>query len=394
MQKISFIIAFVAGIGLIAGVIIFSRNRDTVVIHDVQKEEVLDERLYEIQDGDTIATILGENSNLSDEEVFHATTIIQEVFDVTKIRAGNVVRFLFTQEVFAAAELDIDKETMLTLTKEESEFVADVVPIEYTKVEARTEGVIEDSFYVTGLASGLTDKAILEVARIFSWDIDFTTNIQPGDSFSIIYDNTYRDEEFAGVGDIKAARFINEGNEFYAFRVINKDGTKDYYNEVGESKKRLLLKTPLNYSRVSSKFAYRRKHPISGSFASHRAVDLVAPKGTLIESVGDGVVELAGWNGGYGKYIRVRHDSGLKSAYAHLSSISSGVKKGATVKQGQVIGAVGSTGTSTGPHLHYEVWKNGSPVNPFTVEIPPGEPIDESQRLQLETIIEKHEGQL
>ena len=371
-----------------------SHSKDIVIAESFSKEEVLSEKKYAIESGDTFTRILEENGNLSPEEVSKALESVQEVFDVTKIPAGSVMRFLFAREVFASVEFDLDKENSITLKKGDSHFVSDIMPIEYTQKEAESSGIIEDSFYLEGTSSGLTDKAIMDIVQIFSWDIDFATNIQSGDSFSVIYDNTYREGVFIGVGDIKAVRFTNEGKDYFAFMVKNEDGTRGYYNELGESTKKALLKTPLNFTRISSNFSYSRKNPVNGSFASHRAVDLAAPTGTPIESVGDGVVEQAGWNGGYGKYIRIRHSNGFKTAYAHLSSISSGVKKGSTVAQGQLIGAVGSTGNSTGPHLHYEVWKDGNPVNPFNVDLPSGEPINDSERDSFNRIMQKYIDQI
>jgi len=379
---------------LVTSTIASSQSKDIVTVESFSKEEVLSERKYAIESGDTFTRILEENGNLSPEEVSKALESIQEVFDVTKIRAGSVMRFLFAREVFASVEFDLDKENSITLKKGDDHFVSDIIPIEYTQKEAESSGIIEDSFYLKGTSSGLTDKAIMDIVQIFSWDIDFATNIQSGDSFSVIYDNTYREGVFIGVGDIKAVRFTNEGKDYFAFMVKNEDGTRGYYNELGESTEKALLKTPLNFTRISSNFSYSRKNPVNGSFASHRAVDLAAPTGTPIESVGDGVVEQAGWNGGYGKYIRIRHSNGFKTAYAHLSSISSGVKKGSTVAQGQLIGAVGSTGNSTGPHLHYEVWKDGNPVNPFNVDLPSGEPINDSERDSFNRIMQKYIDQI
>ena len=236
----------------------------------------------------------------------------------------------------------------------------------------------------------MTDRAILNLAQIFSWDVDFTTNIQKGDSFNVIYQNRYRDGGFVGVGDILAARFTNEGDDYYAF--LSDGETKKYFDENGLAKERLLLKTPLNYSRVSSQFTSSRKHPILGTMRKHQGTDFAAPTGTPVESVGDGTVTFAGTNGGYGKFIKIQHGGGFETAYAHLSSIS--VKKGARVTQGQLIGKVGSTGASTGPHLHYEVIKNGTHVNPLRVDLPDGDPISDDLLMAFEETKQKYQSRV
>jgi len=331
---------------------------------------------YKIVNGDTFKGILEEEANIPHDEALDITEKINEVYDVTKIQAGSVMKFFFVKEAFAQTTYDIDNETTLLIEREGEYIKVSEEEIEYEVRQNQVDATIDSSLYVTGISEGMSDKAIIELAKIFAWDIDFTTNIQKGDSFSVIYENRYRDGEFAGIGDILAARFTNEGKDFYAFMVEN-EGEKKYYNEEGFSKELALLKTPLNYSRVSSQFSFKRKNPVTGDVGSHRAVDLAAPQGTPIESVGDGTVEYADWNGGYGKYIKIRHGNGFVSAYAHLSSIDSKIKKGALVTQGQLIGKVGSTGRSTGPHLHYEVYENGDPVDPFNLDISPSEEISE-----------------
>jgi murein DD-endopeptidase MepM/ murein hydrolase activator NlpD len=344
----------------------------------------LEEMVYEIESGNTFNGILQGVGDVSSDEALSITKEVNEIFDVSKIKAGSFMKFLFINEAFAQVTYDIDDETMIIVEKNEEEVSISEEKIKYELKDAQSETTITSSLYLDGTSIGMSNKAILDLASIFSWDIDFATNIQTGDSFNVIYQNRYRDGEFVGVGDILAARFTNSGVDYYAF-LVEQDGVRNYYNEVGESKERLLLKTPLNYSRISSNFSYSRKNPVNGNFASHRAIDLAAPTGTPIESVGGGVVEYAGWNGGYGKYIRIRHGNGFKTAYAHLSNINSKVVKGGIIEQGQLIGAVGSTGNSTGPHLHYELWKEGVPVNPFTTDLPGGEAITE----ELENVFQR-----
>lgn len=347
-----------------------SSNQEQIETDNKEKIEVV------IEPGDTFKEILEREADIPHDEALDIAEKVNKIYDVTKIQAGSVMKFIFTKEVFAQTTYDIDNETTLIIERDGENIKVSEEKIAYEVRQNQVDATIDSSLYLTGTSEGMSDKAIIELANIFAWDIDFTTNIQKGDSFSVIYENRYRDGEFAGIGDILAARFTNEGKDFYAFMVKN-EGDKKYYNKEGFSKELALLKTPLNYSRVSSKFSFKRKNPVTGDVGSHRAVDLAAPQGTPIESVGDGTVEYADWNGLYGKYIKIRHRNGFVSVYAHLSSIDSKIEKGIQVTQGQLIGKVGSTGQSTGPHLHYEVYDNGKPVDPFNLNISPSEKINE-----------------
>lgn len=349
--------------------------------------ETIEEVSYEIANGDTFKDILEREGNIDHDEALNITEEVNEIYDVTKIRAGSVMKLFFAKEAFAQSTYDIDNETILIIERNDEGVNVSKQEIAYEVRKNQVSAIIDSSLYVSGTSEGMSDKAIIELAKIFAWDIDFTTNIQKGDSFSVIYENRYRDGEYAGIGDILAARFTNEDRDYYAFLVEDADGKK-YYDEKGFSKELALLKTPLNYSRVSSQFSFKRKNPVTGDVGSHRAVDLAAPAGTPIESVGDGTVEYAGWNGGYGKYIKIRHGNGFVSAYAHLSSINSKVTKGSRVTQGQLIGEVGSTGRSTGPHLHYEIYENGTPVDPFNLDLSPSEEIDEDLRSEFNRVKE------
>lgn len=362
-------------------------------IENAPPTPTIKEVTYEIASGDTFKNILEAEAGIPHNEALDITEKVSEVYDITKIQAGSIMKFFFAKEAFAQTTYDIDNKTTLVIKRDGDDIKVSEEEIEYEVRQNQVDATIDSSLYVTGTSEGMSGKAIIELANIFAWDIDFTTNIQKGDSFSVVYENRYRDGEFAGIGDILAARFTNEGEDFYAFMVEN-EGEKKYYNEEGFSKELALLKTPLNYSRVSSQFSFKRKNPVTGDVGSHRAVDLAAPQGTPIESVGDGTVEYADWNGGYGKYIKIRHGNGFVSAYAHLSSIDSKIKKGARVTQGQLIGRVGSTGRSTGPHLHYEVYENGNPVDPFNLDISPSEEISEELVSVFEAVKSKYKTKI
>jgi len=212
----------------------------------------------------------------------------------------------------------------------------------------------------------------MELAGIFAWDVDFASSVQPQDSFKVVYEERYRDGKYVGPGKILTSKFINSGREVLAFYYVNPEGSTGYYNEEGRELRRQFLRSPLDYKRISSGFSYSRFHPVLNTFTTHRAIDYAAARGTPVSATADGQVTYAGWNGGNGNYVGIRHENGYSTGYAHLSDFAKGVTWGSWVKQNQVVGFVGSTGFSTGPHLHYEMRKNGALINPLRLDLPPG----------------------
>lgn len=217
-------------------------------------------------------------------------------------------------------------------------------------------------------------KAKIEDQNHFAWNIDFTVDLRKNDSYRVIAEGLYLDGEFKRYGNIVAAEFVNDGQLFKAYR-FKREGKIDYYDEAGKSLRRAFLKAPLNFRRISSHFSGGRLHPILKIRRPHNGIDYVASSGTPVSALGDGQVLYAGWRGDYGRLIIIRHPNGWKTYYGHLSRISSQVKRGSSVKQGQLIGNVGSSGLATGPHLHFELRMNDSAVNPLKVKIPGGWPI-------------------
>ncbi|MEK9185958.1 MAG: peptidoglycan DD-metalloendopeptidase family protein, partial [Patescibacteria group bacterium] len=217
-------------------------------------------------------------------------------------------------------------------------------------------------------------------AEIFAWQIDFAADIQKGDSFKVFYEERYRDVQYIMPGKILAAEFTNTGKTFRGYYFAGSNGKAGYYDEEGNSLQKQFLKSPLQYKYISSGFSYSRLNPITKKVSAHRGIDYAANYGTPAVSVGDGMVIQAGWNGPYGLSVLIRHNDTYQTRYGHFQSLARGIAVGAKVKQGQVVGYVGATGQATGPHLHYEMHKFGSYVNPFTVEIPPGEPINDLDR--------------
>ncbi len=337
---------------------------------------------YTIESGETLLGIFQREGGLSYGTSLALVQDISEVFSINRIRAGNTISFVFSNENIMSISYDISSNEELLVYFEGDDYTVVRQSIEYEVVEDFVAGIVEDSLYQSGLRAGLTDRMIMELATVFAWDVDFTSSLREGDQFFLVFEKRYRNGEFAGTGNLLAARFLNNGNEFFAYQVVHDDGSHKYYNENGDATEKMFLKTPLNYTRISSGFSLNRKHPILGTFQTHRAIDFAAPTGTPIETVADGTVVFAGWQGAYGNFIKIEHGGGIATAYAHLSKMN--VKKGDRVRQGQVIGEVGTTGRSTGPHLHYEMYKNGELVHPLETKTPSGDPVPDSLRSTLQ----------
>ena len=227
-------------------------------------------------------------------------------------------------------------------------------------------GTISDSLFLAGQREQIPATTIMEMANIFGGVIDFILDPRTGDQFSILYEEKYLDGEFIGHGDILASRFVNQGKVFTAVRYIDPDGEKGYYNPEGESMRKAFLRSPLDVFRISSNFNPRRRHPVLNTIRAHKGTDYAAPTGTPIRATSDGRVSFAGRNGSFGNLVVIKHSGGFETKYAHLNKFA-GYKKGARVRQGDIIGYVGSTGSATGPHLHYEFLVNGVHQNPRTI---------------------------
>lgn len=327
---------------------------------------------YEIKPGDTFANIV-ESFKIPYDQALAIIDSSKEVFDFTKIQAGRVLKLVFINEAFASVEYPLTSETVVIVVKEQDTFKATMKPIPYQLQNVTANGTVTDSLFIAAQNAGIEDKITMELADIFSSDIDFATDIQDGDSFSVVYEKRSLDGKDAGTGNIMAARFTNDGTTYTAFRYNDK-----YYNADGESLAKQFLKSPLNYARISSGYSYSRVNPVTKQVTAHRAIDYAADQGTPIIATADGKVITAGSKGGLGITVELTHGSYM-TQYAHMSSIAKGVKNGSEVKQGDVVGYVGSTGISTGPHLQYAMFNNGNPINPLTTDFSRGKSLEDSQ---------------
>lgn len=239
---------------------------------------------------------------------------------------------------------------------------------------------IENSLFLDGGRAGVPEQVLIELAGIFGWDIDFALDIRQGDSFSLIYEEVFLDGEKIGNGDILIARFNNRGREITAVRYEDDKGNANYYTPKGLSMRKEFLRNPIDFARISSRFNLRRKHPVLNKIRAHRGTDYAAARGTPIKAAGDGKVTFAGRKGGFGNVVIIQHGSRYQTLYAHLSKFGRGVRKGRKVKQGKIIGYVGSTGLATGPHLHYEFRVDGVHRDSLRIKLPQARSISKKQK--------------
>jgi murein DD-endopeptidase MepM/ murein hydrolase activator NlpD len=300
----------------------------------------------------------------------------RDIYDVRKMRAGNPYFILSSDDSlhnpkFLVYERNPIEFVVFTLT-DSFNIYHQSKPITVDTVQ--TTGVIDGSLWITMLENDDDPNLAIELSEIYAWTIDFF-GLYQNDNYKIVYEKMYSDTQFIGIGDIVAAFFNHINTDNYAF-YFEQDSVGDYFDEEGGSLRRTFLKAPLRFSRISSRFSYNRKHPILKIRRPHLGVDYVAPIGTPVHSVGDGIVIRAARNGQAGRMVQVKHNGIYTTKYMHLSKYGSGIRAGVHVKQGQIVGYVGSSGLSTGPHLDFRFYKSGKAVDPLKVKSPPVKPVD------------------
>ncbi len=359
--------------------VVLKRLTDVVLARDSHVRRAL------IPPRTTLGALLQTHQLLADETVAVIASM-REKFDLRRVRAGQPYRLdRFLDGRLREFEYEIDRDRRLVVRREEADgpgFAAEVVPIPKTSEQVTVTGAIsaETPSLIEALAAaGETVELALALADIFSGEVDFTSDLQPGDTFRLVVERTTRsDGAFGGYGPVLAAEYAGSGARLQAVRYTPPDGKPGYFDAAGRSLRRFFLKSPLKFEpRVTSSFSRARRHPILNYTRAHNGVDYRAPAGAPVAAVASGVVTLAGWSGGGGRTVRIRHATGYASEYLHLSSIAAGVRAGARVAQGDLVGRVGSSGLATGPHLHYGLRRNGVYVNPVREHqnMPPGEPV-------------------
>ena len=245
---------------------------------------------------------------------------------------------------------------------------------------AYAHGVIDSSLFLSAKRAGLSHNLTMDLANIFDYDIDFALDIREGDEFEVIYEEKSVNGKQVGTGNILAARFTNRGKTYSAVRFTSSQGIASYFRDDGTSMRKAFIRTPVDFARISSRFSIGRRHPILNKIRAHKGVDYAAPRGTPIKATGDGKIVLAGRRGGYGNAVIIQHSGKYRTLYGHMQGFAKGIKTGGTVKQGQIIGYIGTTGLSTGPHLHYEFQVNGQHVDPLGVKLPMADPLASAEK--------------
>ena len=322
-----------------------------------------------VKRGENLEAILDKFS-VSGSRLDIITALQNAGFPFRKCFPGDTVYITKIDGIFADLTYYQNLQNIYYVARDSTSYLVSMSFPYIDTVLALVKGNIRSTLYESMLALGEASNLVIRFADVFAWEIDFFTDTQDGDSFAIYIEKTFCDSVFMDYGGIHYARYKGEVGDYSGVYFCDPDGNEDYYNLEGKSLRKSLLKSPLRFSYISSYFSKRRFHPILKVWRPHHGLDYVAPIGTPVASIGDGKVVFRGWKGGYGNLVEIRHKNNFRSRYGHLSRFAKGLRVGKRVKSGELVGYLGSTGLSTGPHLHFELHKNGVPVNPLRVKIP------------------------
>ena len=350
----------------------------------------LDFKEGKVRNGQFFSTLL-TSLGLSAGEAYNLTQACGEVFDVRTLRVGNTYKAYYSQRLEYLV-YDRDRTSQI-IFQCQPPYEVSIYEKPITVEQRYADVTISNSLWVDMTDAGVSPNLILSLSDIYAWTVDFF-GLQKGDRFRVLYDEKMCDGEVISVDTVRYAVFTHNGSDLPAVMYNQKDGGNIYWNEKGESMRKAFLKAPLHYSRISSGFSNARRHPVTRKVQPHYGVDYAAPTGTPVMSIGDGVVTSVKYEGAGGNVVRIKHNSVYSTAYLHLSKYAKGLKAGQRVRQGEVIGYVGSTGRSTGPHLDFRVWKNGSPINPLKMDSPPAEPLNGEHKDAFNSASEKYKAQI
>ena len=359
-------------------------------VNDLIEEEKFSYQDINVSKGDNFAKIL-KKGGLRGRDIDKLIINGGDVYDFSKIYQGDIIKIFSKYDdnknlnnfelIYRFSKIE-----ELFISFLEDKFIYEIKKIPITSEKIFVSGVIETSLYKAMKDKGFSEIIINEIIRIYSFDVDFQRDIYAGDSFEIYFTREKNEKnETVSIKDPEYLMLSSRGTEL-PYYLYSTEEFNEYFDENGKGMTKSLMKTPINGARLSSSYGMR-KHPILGYNKMHKGLDFAAPTGTPIFAAGNGIVEYVGRNGGYGKYIRIRHDSTYKTAYAHLNSYKKGIGNGVRVKQGDIIGYVGSTGRSTGPHLHYEIIVNGQQINPATLKLPSGRKLNEQQLIDFNLLV-------
>ncbi len=402
-----------------------AKKADIAGTSEAKAKENLPSQFIDIPAGETFAELM-EVNGFGSSDVYDMIEASRDVYDLATVRAGKKIELyqdnagvlqkliynINTEEylqiirkqkevisdqelVTSNKELVISEEESETaLAETESEWVAEKIKVPYEVKIETAQATVKDILYTSALEAGIDELLVLDIADVFQWQVDFALDIRNGDSFKVIYEARYLDGQYVMPGKILAAEFINQGTPYHVYYFEESADNIGYFDENGNSTQKMFLKAPVAYRYISSGFTTGRRYVSAFNVSTgHRAIDYAASSGTPIRATADGTVTFAGWSrAGYGNLTTIRHNGTFSTNYAHQSKFA--VKTGQKVKQGQTIGYVGSTGFSTGPHLHYELVKNGVKVNPQTEILPPGQKLKEGSMEAFQKIVSDLDQQL
>lgn len=360
---------------------------------DVEKAaDPVERRLVSLGRGDTLMQVLLD-ADVPQPHAQEAVAALKAVYDPRRMKSGQPVEVMFDRTGgegrFVGFEFQPAVERSVSVSFNGIRFQAAETAKKLGRRAVAAQGEIRSSLFESGRAAGVPMSVLAELIRNYSYDVDFQRDIQPGDRFEILYEQVVTEDGevvAGGGGNILYASLTLSGKEQAIYRYEDSQGIAEFFNAQGSSIRKALLKTPIDGARLSSGFGMRR-HPVLGYSKMHKGVDFAAPTGTPIYSAGAGVVDEVGPKGAYGNYIRIRHNGEISTAYAHMSRFGAGMRKGARVAQGDVIGYVGTTGRSTGAHLHYEIVKAGQQVNPLSVAVPTGRNLDGKELARFKSVV-------
>ncbi|ROQ90726.1 M23 family metallopeptidase [Desulfosoma caldarium] len=337
---------------------------EDVFFLELQHWNRLERKMYTVQSGDSLSKILHDlGVSAQNLGAWHKESLA--LCRPEDLKVGDLLEIDLVRGTQDPVRLEIQGEggeRRLFLKQGDAWVCRIETPPAFTLTETAL-GTIQDNLYSSCVDQGMPAKLIMDLADLFAYDIDFTSDLRPGDRFAVLYEITVGNGRLIKAGPIQAARMNVSGQTYEAYLYEFPDGFRDYFDARGRSLRKMFLKAPLSYRRISSTFTYRRLHPVLKIFRPHLGIDYAAPAGTPVSAIGDGKVIKMGWNGGFGRYVEIQHNGVYRTSYGHLSAFAKGLKKGARVKQGDVIGYVGSSGLATGPHLDFRFYKNGKPVN-------------------------------
>lgn len=389
------LITFTASIILVLLLYTDVKTYQSLPVENIESTKILEKtppetstyKIHEVKDGENLSIIF-EDFEVPLNTAYKIFRLDTQNL-LSNIKPGDKMRFNFMGGNLSSIEIMKDQINSLLISISNNISIKNV----QKNVELITSfksGVIESSFYQSAIDSDIPDSVIMDFAYIFGWDVDFVFDIREGDSFHVIYDTPYSEGEKVKNGDIVIAKFINNGNTYYANRFFSNNKKKEYFDAAGNNMQKAFLRAPLDFAYISSHFNPNRMHPILHTIRAHNGVDYAAKRGSPVRTTGDGNISFVGRKNGCGNEIVIKHSNEYTTRYCHLERFEKNIKKGKKVSQGDTIGFVGSTGLATGPHLHYEFKVGNKHTNPIKVKLPSAEPVADNLKSSFDTLFMKN----